>query len=826
MRTQLCKTLLAVACVLIGLGCVSGQTVGEKTDAAQQAEKELLELAARKKVTLDFDNASLEYIVQFLKEAAGVNIIIDPCVDASALKLYAHLKDVSLATALKCLLSFEGLDYWATGQALVISTRDAAIRRRLEMRVYDVSDLVFQPDNFPQPVQFLKPSFPWLGYEVYSEPCGPDRLLDLIRAAAGYGTWDTEGCKAEEHGNNLFICHLPEVHAQIEYLLGDLRREREFQVRITGRVLEMDAGTANEAAAKKGAALTAADADKLLETVRKKGKVSDSFIVNCFNGQRNGTSSSQAHSYIADYDVQIAQKAVIAPPLVDVVFDALAFDFEPCVDATGEGVRLTVRSSIAKVAADTPSVTTSLGMVKLPTVKGISLATTLELANGSFAFMEAGTAPQSNATLGLLIGVHISKREQVVDKAVEQLFQDRAMAWKAAREKLSAARVSVDFKDAALTEVFDYLRKTTKFNFFIENSIRQAMIDEGMSLTLVLKDVSVLQALCIISDFYQIGYEAVDDVVALVSPDKVFEQPVSRRYYVADFLKREPDFYAPEQAKDVGVSVQEAMAVSAAGAGATATFAVEESAPLLSVDDLVELIRSNIKPESWDQPYVAIAFDSAFGLFIRHSTDVHEAVERLIGQFRGARRRMVNLDVRYLEVNKTTVAEMMMEAKGDKVLIGDESRRKLIDAALQSKNSQLWKGFNLNCMNGQRVYACDVAEQSLLAGYDCQIATEAMAYDPVVSKMRLGATVDFVGTIDAEGKGVKVEVRTYAGTAATPELVKTDAGDLQFARPQRLASAATATVPDGQTLVVFTTTPAPDLPDSVFLILVRTAIVK
>lgn len=823
MRTVLQKSVLVVLCVFMELCCASAQLVEEKTEAARKAEKELLDLVGKKKVSLDFDNASLEYIIQSLKDQTGINMIIAPNVKASDLKLTAHLKDVSLATALKCLLSYEGLDYWATEQTLVIATRTAAFRRRLETRVYDISDLLFTPRDFHPngDSMFLEDSC------YNNEPCSPysaDSIVQLVRTVTEQFVWLEDECMVELRGRNLFVRHLPEVHARIEYFLDDLRREREFQIRIVGHLVELDAATVLEIAEKKGIALSQSEAEKLLDSARKKGKVLESFVVNCFNGQRNGISSGKTYDYLKDYDMQVAAEATVADPVPGNVFDLFRVDFHPFADATGDMVRVTTCFSVSKVETPIQAVTADAGVVQLPLVRGRAAATTLEIRNGTYAALEIGAGFSPGTSLCLLFTVRVARREKIEDKIEKQLFLERTLARKAAREKLAGVRLGVDFRSTALTEVFHYLRKNTKFNFFIANDLLRSMVADRMVLNFSSRDASLAEILDRISDFHPVRFEPVDEVIAVVSPGEVFEEPLLRRYYVGDFLQGEPNFALPEEARTLGITP--GRKVFDAGAQIGAAFAAEEVTPVLSADDLVELLRSDIAPDTWDDPSVSLDYDQAVGLLVAHSVEVHERIARLIEKCRGARRRMLNLDVRFLEIPRAHLAAMLDAGGEDVLLIDEKSRRKLIETAIQGKESKLWKGFNLTCMNNQRVYACDIIRQQALVDYDVQISTKALAHDPIISTLTLGAAVEFTGTIDATGRAVKVEVNNYGGIGGSAEVVKIAGGNIQLFQAQRLHTTTTATVPDGRTLVVFTTTPAPNLPDSVFLILVRPAIVR
>lgn len=93
-------------------------------------------------------------------------------------------------------------------------------------------------------------------------------------------------------------------------------------------------------------------------------------------------------SYIKDFDVEIAQGAVIADPVVDVVREGVVLDVKPTVSNDRRFVTLELRPSVATLVRPLRQFTTTLGVgsavtFEVPELKKQSLKTTVVMPDGA-----------------------------------------------------------------------------------------------------------------------------------------------------------------------------------------------------------------------------------------------------------------------------------------------------------------------------------------------------------------------------------------------------------------------------------------------------------
>ncbi len=83
--------------------------------------------------------------------------------------------------------------------------------------------------------------------------------------------------------------------------------------------------------------------------------------LNAFNGQRATLTVANQVSYVGDFDVEIAQAAAIADPIVRVARDGVYLDMRPVVSSDRRFVYVEVRPTVATLLRPIPSFQTSLG---------------------------------------------------------------------------------------------------------------------------------------------------------------------------------------------------------------------------------------------------------------------------------------------------------------------------------------------------------------------------------------------------------------------------------------------------------------------------------
>ncbi len=130
--------------------------------------------------------------------------------------------------------------------------------------------------------------------------------------------------------------------------------------------------------------------EAILRAVSKYGttNIADAPSLTVFNGQRASLSVINHVSYVKDFDVEIAQAAVIAQPIVDVLQDGVVLDVRPVVSSDKRFVTMELRPTIATLERPIATFTTSLAIgsdvtIELPTINIQRARTTITMPDGS-----------------------------------------------------------------------------------------------------------------------------------------------------------------------------------------------------------------------------------------------------------------------------------------------------------------------------------------------------------------------------------------------------------------------------------------------------------
>ena len=192
--------------------------------ARQEAEARLRSL----KVSLDFKDAPLESVVDYLRTLSDVNILVDSKVREKNPTVTLRVQDVSLKSALNLILRPLGCDTMFRDGVLMIMTREDVADRTLVLELYDCRDLLHPVKDFPGVDFELAPNgqgvvpFQDAGEEPAEMP-----IEELVRAHTGGRSWEENPrCTVSLRNGILVVRNTPEVHRQVRLLLNLLRRHR------------------------------------------------------------------------------------------------------------------------------------------------------------------------------------------------------------------------------------------------------------------------------------------------------------------------------------------------------------------------------------------------------------------------------------------------------------------------------------------------------------------------------------------------------------------------------------------------------------------------
>ncbi len=200
----------------------------------------------QRKVSFEFIDTPLEEAIGFLRSLAQVTMVLDPKVVQGAPAINLRVSDMSLDLALEWILKMAELDYVLQDQAIFISKTDK-LTQAVEMKIYDVSDLVQTIPDFPGPDLQLTPIDPTGGgaggganpfQAAAAAPQTVSSIADMIKLRVRPDMWEAaQGTSIEEKFGKLLVIQRPEIHALIDQLLSNFRSSAKMMINIESRFL-------------------------------------------------------------------------------------------------------------------------------------------------------------------------------------------------------------------------------------------------------------------------------------------------------------------------------------------------------------------------------------------------------------------------------------------------------------------------------------------------------------------------------------------------------------------------------------------------------------
>lgn len=180
------------------------------------------------RLSIDFREMPLSAALDYLRDATGLNIALDSRVDARR-AISLRVRDLPLRTVLKLVLDPLDLGGVLREGVLRIVPREAA-RGALEVRIYDVRDLLATAPDFPGPRLDLSHENELRFTSFIPEPpqsvfSNEGTLLDLVRSGLSGGRWD-DGADAALTNGFLIVTQTRAAHGEISGLLERLRMFR------------------------------------------------------------------------------------------------------------------------------------------------------------------------------------------------------------------------------------------------------------------------------------------------------------------------------------------------------------------------------------------------------------------------------------------------------------------------------------------------------------------------------------------------------------------------------------------------------------------------
>ncbi len=177
------------------------------------------------RVTLDFRNAPLEAVTDYLREIAAINLVLDPKVREKNIVVTLKVSEIALGSALTLILKPHACGVLFRDGVLQVLPQDRIDDLTLRMELYDCRDILYPIRDFPG-VDFVLSEGLGVTTVPDIDPEGATFAIEeLVKAHTGAKSWDENpkvSCRLQN--GILVVKQTPEVHRQVVRLLNLLRR--------------------------------------------------------------------------------------------------------------------------------------------------------------------------------------------------------------------------------------------------------------------------------------------------------------------------------------------------------------------------------------------------------------------------------------------------------------------------------------------------------------------------------------------------------------------------------------------------------------------------
>jgi type II secretory pathway component GspD/PulD (secretin) len=210
-------------------------------------------------------------------------------------------------------------------------------------------------------------------------------------------------------------------------------------------------------------------------------------------------------------------------------------------------------------------------------------------------------------------------------------------------------RITFEFQDSSFDDVVTFLRQVTGVNIVIAPEVTAGT---GVSpVTLKVNKMRFGDALRWILELTNL-HMALQNQAIYISNKPITGAIVLKMYDVTDLISPVRDFPGRELAYNAG---------GAGGATGIKMFGkTSEGEETKTVDpqELVDFIRKNVAPKSWDVEGAGIEQRSGSTLFVSQAPEIHDQIELLLRNLRNQQSLQVNVNVRMLDITKNFYEEI------------------------------------------------------------------------------------------------------------------------------------------------------------------------
>jgi type II secretory pathway component GspD/PulD (secretin) len=231
----------------------------------------------------------------------------------------------------------------------------------------------------------------------------------------------------------------------------------------------------------------------------------------------------------------------------------------------------------------------------------------------------------------------------------------------AIKNKLETVPIDLDFKDAALVDIIDFIRDYADINIVVDEEVRDAGTLEEVT-SFRVNNLPLKSTLKLLLGNFELTYAFRDKVLMITTPENSGGTSVLEIHDIRDLMVKISDFPGPQvELKPPG---------DAGGGVGGATFSLEEEREAISEEQIEDLIRENVAPGTWDLGDNSLTLTPNQQLLVNHTPATQREVRNFLSKLRRYSGAMVMIDAKFVAAHDNfleDVGNQIVEAGGPTV---------------------------------------------------------------------------------------------------------------------------------------------------------------
>jgi type II secretory pathway component GspD/PulD (secretin) len=247
----------------------------------------------------------------------------------------------------------------------------------------------------------------------------------------------------------------------------------------------------------------------------------------------------------------------------------------------------------------------------------------------------------------------VSQRSARVGKASAAVTEDQRV--KQIKGQLATQRISIDFEDAPFKTVTDYIRQQSGINMVVDKEVLDELDSQDTRVNLQVDDIPLQSALNILLDFTSLTSTFKNGVLFITKAENAMGEGILEIHDIRDLTAKITSFPGETMELTSGSGMDD---------GGGLSFGDEEdegSTP--QPEELEELIKGSIAPESWDNPGYSLT-QMGGQMLVKHTPEVQAEIRNLLRDLRQFSGVLVSVEARFLQVTDDFLEDVGIDFRG------------------------------------------------------------------------------------------------------------------------------------------------------------------